>query len=1150
MKKIIKRNLVCPYFPKISLKMKLTTILLLISLLKVQAYTYSQNAKITLKTNEITVGQVFNKIETTSEFRFLYESDKIDLNRKISIDVNKENISNVLQVLFKGTNVDYKINDRQILLTVKKSVSPKASSQIIPPTPAPVIMQQQEIVGQIVDSNGLPLPGANVLEKGTTNAVQTDSDGKFKLTLSSQKATLSVSFMGFVTQDVVVNNRNSIKVILMEEPAALTEVVVVGYGIQKKVNLTGSVGNVSGKVLIARPQTNSSNLLQGRLTGVNVTQPGAEPGLDNPTIRIRGLGSYGASNDPLILIDGVAGSLNNLSPADIENVTVLKDASSAAIYGARAANGVILVTTKKGKKGTPVINFTTNLSVQTPTRLPKFITNSVEYMEMLNTASINDGKPQPFTQQNIDDYRNAPAGSKEFPNFNALDYWFQDAIVKNNNLSISGGGESNTYNVSLNILDQNSMIPGYKFSRYNGLISNNIELKKWATLGTTINLTSKYTGQPSANSLFTPMYIYTASPLNEPYLPDGSGRVVTRAYASEAPIRGRPGLQESFVMGNQYYKETNVNPQIFLDIKPFKGFTWTSKVAINYVDVFYKMHQQNYTAYSLHERDKVTGDYLAIPKNADVLGVTDDYSKDITKTFYSVATYNTEFGENHDFSALGGYEQISFRHQQLRATRSSSINPALTELQAYTATNQELFKQTARMLGYSAPYEWALQSVFGRANYGFKNKYLFEGNIRYDGTSKVSPDYRWGVFPSASVGWVVSEESFIKNNVHWLKELKLRASYGMLGNSDIGAYAYQDNMDITNSYPYESTLVQGAVVNTFKDQSLRWETTSITDLGFDINIKNGLFGATFDWFDKYTSNILAKQPIPISMGLSDPTLNDGKMRNRGFELSLTHKNNIGKLNYDTYFMLSKYKNEVVYISAPSVGNTIKANGQPYNQMNLYIWDGTVQISDLTDPKFPKSTLNPNPKAGDLKMKDVNNDGIIDGKDRQPVNGLYPKFDYSFGFNFDYERFSLNIFFQGVEGQKSIMSFWGPQPFAGGMPPMTKWRNAWTPQNPTNELPALHTDGYAGVNNYSNSTYFLQDGSYLRLKSVMLSYSLPESLINKINFKDFKIFVSGDNLLTFTNFEGQDPERSLTSYQNVYLSYPQARIINFGINVKF
>lgn len=1121
--------------------MKLTMLFSFCFVMMVSANSYSQATKLSLKLSGSTIKEVLNNVEENSEFIFLYKNGEMNDQLRVSIDVQNATINEILDKILAGQNLSYNVYDRQVIIS--KSENPTVGNSFAQ-------QQQTKVTGKVTDSSGVGLPGVTIAVKGTTTGTISASDGAYTLSNVASDATLIFSFVGMKTLEVKVDKRTQINVSLIEETVGLGEVMVVGYGTIKKANLTGSIDNVSGAVLTQRPQTNSANLLQGRLSGVDVTQPSSEPGQDSPNIRIRGMGSFGASNDPLILIDGVAGSLNNLSPNDIESVTVLKDAASAAIYGARAANGVILITTKKGTKGAPVISYSGNIAIQSPTRLPDFITNSAEYMTMLNTASANDGKALPYTQAQIDAYKNAPAGSTEYPNFDALDYWFQNATVQNHNLSIAGGGESNTYNVSFSYLDQNSMIPGYQFTRYNGLISNSFDLKKWLSLGTTINLTSKYTGQPAANTLFTPMYIYCASPLNLPYLPDGSARPVTRAYASEASFRGRPGIQEAFIMGKQYYKETHVNPQAYIDIKPFKGLVWTTKIAVNYVDIFYKMHQQNYTAYSWHEKDPVTGDYLAIPKNADVLGVTDDYSKDITKTLYSVINYTKNFGDNHNFNALAGYEQNSFRHQQLRATRPNSVDPGLTELQAYTATNQELFKQTARMLGYSAPYEWALQSVFGRLNYGYKNKYLVEANIRYDGTSKVSPDYRWGVFPSVSAGWVLTEESFVKDNLSWLSNFKLRGSYGILGNSEIGSYAYQDNMDITVSYPFTSSLTQGAVVNTFKDQSLRWETTRITDIGFDLNVKNGLLGATFDWFDKYTYDILAKQPIPASMGLADPTLNDGKMRNRGFELGLTHRHNIGELNYSSHFQISKYKNEVVYISASSMGNTIRANGFPWNEMNLYIWDGIFQEADIASGNYPKHVANSKPKAGDLKMKDMDGDGDVDGDDRRPVSGLYPKFTYDFGFNLDYKRFSLDVLFQGVEGRKTVMSYWGPQPFAGGMPPMTKWRNAWTPQNPTNSLPALHTDGYAGVNNYANSTYFLQDGSYLRLKNVMLAYNVPVEFVNRIKCKDLTVYVSGENLLTFTKFEGQDPERSLSSYTNVYLSYPQARTINFGLNVKF
>lgn len=1144
MKKIrMKFRILLWWFPKQTLRiMKLTSLFILMAFLQVSASVYSQNAKMKyIKASNQSIVDVLKTIEEETNFTFLYNRANVDVDQKVNLNLEFSDIEKALDRLLKGTNIKYRsFNNSYVLYSDDNDSSVSSVSQ-----------QSKTVKGQVFSGKGESLPGVTVIIKGTNEGTITDIDGKYTLGNVPAYGTLVFSFVGMVTKEVSVQNLSVIDVTFEEQTIGLEEVVAVGYGSVKKVNLTGSIDNVSGDVLVQRPVSNSANLIQGRLTGVDVVQPSGEPGMDSPTIRIRGVGSYGASNDPLILIDGVPGNVGSLSPSDIESVTVLKDAASAAIYGARAANGVILYTTKKGQKGEPVITYNANIGFETATRLPDFITNSAEYMEMLNTALTNDGKQTVYTSQQIENYRNPPAGmEKEYPNFDALDYWFQTSTLHNHNLSISGGEAKSLYNVSLSFLDKSSILPGYRQKRYNGLLNYSFDLRKWLKLGTSLNMSNTYTKQPAANSLFMPMYVYVSNPLNEPYLPDGSGRVVTKAYDSET-FRGRPSPAEAMLMGRQFYKLNNFNPQIFVDIKPVKGLTWTTKYSVDYADQFYKMHQQNYTAYYLHEKDPETGDYQAITKNADVLGVTDDYSKNVSHTLYSILTYENKFREIHDISILAGYEQTDFRHRQLRLNRPNSVDPSLTELQGYSADNQTAFLQTVRLGGYSGPYEWALQSVFGRVTYSFKDKYLFEANMRYDGTSRVSADYRWGVFPSVSGSWVVSEENFIKDNLPWLNLFKLRASYGTLGNSEIGSYAYQENLTINNVlYPFDNSLSQGAVNTTFKDKSLKWETTRITDIGFDLNLKNGMLGATFDWFNKYTYNILAQQPIPASMGLADPTMNDGEMQNRGFEVELTHRHHIGKVNYDTYFRLSRYKNKVLFIRAESFGNTIKAEGYPYNEMNLYIWDGIFQESDIASGDYPTHQSNLNPKAGDLKMKDMDNDGDVDGDDRRPVTGKYPDFTYSFGFNLDYNRFGMSVYFQGSYGNKSVMSYWGPQPFAGGTPPTTKWRNAWTPENPTNELPALHTDGYGGVNAYSNSTYFLQNGSYLRLKNVMLYYSLPANFVNRIKCKDLKVYVSGDNLLTFTKFEGQDPERSLSSYTNVFLAFPQVRTINFGLNVKF
>jgi hypothetical protein len=372
----------------------------------------------------------------------------------------------------------------------------------------------------------------------------------------------------------------------------------------------------------------------------------------------------------------------------------------------------------------------------------------------------------------------------------------------------------------------------------------------------------------------------------------------------------------------------------------------------------------------------------------------------------------------------------------------------------------------------------------------------------------------------------------------------------VLGNSDIQeTYAYQANLDLVGiNYPMD-VLRQGAVLTEYKEQSLQWETTRITDIGFDLNIQNGIVGVTFDWFDKYTYDILDNQPLPWSVGLDDPWGNSGEMRNRGVELRLTHRHHIGDLNYSAHFQFSKYKNEVTSVYAPYIGNSsIRDVGYPYNEYRLYVWDGIFQIADSISGDYPVHMGNRNPRPGDIKMKDIDGNDTINELDRQVVSGRYPDFIYSFGLDLSYKNWSLSIFFQGVKGRKELNSYWTPQdPFNGGMPPTTDWRDAWTPENPTNEMPALFISGYPNINNYLNSTYFLRDASYLRLKNVMLSYSLPFDLINRIKCQDITIFVSGENLLTFTKFKDQDPE---SGSGTVFLSWPQARILHFGVTVKF
>ncbi|PRD49249.1 SusC/RagA family TonB-linked outer membrane protein [Sphingobacterium haloxyli] len=1010
-----------------------------------------------------------------------------------------------------------------------------------------VIEQTQDFInvrGQVLSSSGGAIAGATVQYGGAeTSAGQ---DGRFNVRLTAP-GNVVFSAIGHTPKTVSVTADTELTVVLEEDGATLDEVVVVGYGVQRRSHVSGALATVDGKTLTERPVPNAANMLQGRIPGLQVTQPSGEPGRDNPNLLIRGRGSFGGSTAPLVLIDGVAGSLNTLSPDDIENITVLKDASSAAIYGSRAANGVILVTTKTGKKGATSVSYRVNVARHTPTALPDFITNSAEYMEMYNAAAARSGIEFKFDPVQIDAYRNA-TDRGQYPNFDAVDHYINPSTTHNHNLSINGGGEKNSFNLSLGYLDQKAMIKGYDFKRYNALLNYTNELSDYVKVGTIVNATYRDRREPPFTGENMALAIYASGPLYGPFLPDGSGRVVSRAYEREGRNRNP---QEYYAMGNQLTRDYNVNAQAFIDVTPFKDLVWTTKFALNYEDQFYKMHQVPYDAFLLQERDPQTGDYRRSTFGPDILGVTDQYTKTLTPTIYSVLNYNTTFGSDHNFSALAGYEQISYRTQSLRGRRTSGVYPDLDDLTGYLPSGETLYFNHPRLPGVITPSEWALQSVFGRVGYNYNEKYFFESNLRYDGTSKVSPGYRWGVFPSFSGAWMASREDFVQEALPWVSQLKLRASYGILGNQDIGAYAYHNNLtlrDIYYSFDNEQ-LSSGAVVNVFNDESLKWESTNVFNVGFDFATKNRLLEINFDWFNKTAYDILARQPVPASLGLESPVTNDGKMRNRGVELALAHHNRIGDVSYSVNGMISTARNELLHIRVPNYGTRIREVGHAYDAHYLYVWDGIFQEEDvLPGANVPAHELNPNPQAGDLKMKDINGDGVVDANDRVVVGGAYPNYMYSFGLNVGYKSFNLSAFFQGVDGLKNRVENWGIDPFMQGTSPTTEWRNAWTPENRSNELPAVYVAGYNGVAAYKGSTYYLRDASYLRLKNLMLSYDVPSNWLESAKLKGAQIYVSADNVFTITDYKGADPERSSTSGN--FAQYPQARIFNIGANIRF
>jgi TonB-linked SusC/RagA family outer membrane protein len=972
------------------------------------------------------------------------------------------------------------------------------------------------------------------VEKGiASNGTITDADGKFSLNVSPG-ATLIVSYIGYVTQEVAMGNRTDLRIVLSEDTQALEEVVVVGYGVQKKINLTGSVASVSEAELTKRPTPNVQNLLQGKVSGLQINQKGGTPGDDVGTMRIRGVGTFSsAGSNPLVLVDGVQGDISDVDPNNVESVSVLKDAASAAIYGARAANGVILVTTKRGSARELSVEYHGSFEAQKATRLPELLTNSADYMELWNEANERTGIAKYFSQAEIDAFRSHPNDPVNYPNFDWVDYMFKTAFVHNHHLSVSGGNEKTTFNLSVGYLDQGGIVPLYDFKRYNMLLSVDTKVTDWLTVGGNMQGMKKDITQDvqgTHTEAYFIMHCYAPGPNYTPTmtLPDGSTGYVARysANIAEWTVRNPMAI---IAQGKNTRDNYTIRPQLYADVKLADGLHWYTKGAADFDYLFRKNHEHAVDNYYFKDGT------WAHNGNVWNLGVRDNMSTTLLTTLYSTLNWQKTFNSDHNLNVLAGYNQESSYYRELAGSRTYFPTDDLAELNAGSSLNQSTSGTAS---------EWAIQSFFGRLAYDYRGKYLFEANARYDGTSRIAPDTRWGLFPSVSAGWRISEETFMKN-VEWLDNLKFRGSWGKLGNQEVGTYPYQDVLS-TTSYPF-SSLESGVRLTRLVDKTLQWETTAVTDFGLDFSIKNGLFSMTVDWYRKLTDGILYSIPIPASVGLSAPTVNGGQVQNTGWDFELGHRNSIGQVQYNVAFNLSTYKNEVLKIISPSYGNTTVQEGLPYNSYYLIEWVGIFQ----NQAEIDNGPLHPyNPKPGDLKYRDANNDGKIDADDRVVVDGYYPKFYYGGSLDVFWKNFDVSIFIQGINGIKNYIGggHWGYTPFVQGSPPtMDLVKNRWTGEGSTNKYPAIYEQSYQPVTGTA-STYWLLDASYLRLKNLRVGYNFPSKIAHRAGLKGLQVYFSGDNVFTLSDYPGSDPERSgLTSSYSVY---PQLTTYAFGIKVKF
>ena len=991
--------------------------------------------------------------------------------------------------------------------------------------------QTLKISGVVKDEASVPMRGATVSVKGTAVSAMTDSSGKYVLSAPGTGSVLVFSYTGYEKLEIAAGHRSSIDVTLRLSGAALNDVVVIGYGTQKKADLTGAIATVSGADLNKRIATDPTQLLQGKLPGLSLTQASGEAGNESPTLLVRGYSSYGSSNAPLVIVDGLPGSLTALDPQNIESVTLLKDAASAAIYGSRSANGVILVTTKQGSNGKFQLSYAYNNGITKATALPDLDYNSLDYMTMYNQAATNSGSATLFTAAQLAAYTN-PTNKNLYPNYNWMKAVMQTVNVQTHHLGLTGGRNGTTYNVGLGYVDQPDIMIGFSYKKYNLQFNLTSRLNDNVTFGTSLTANYSIRNYPEDGSQDLFLSTLSQAPLYGPYLPDGSGRVTAYAYPNISPNKNPVAVaRNSPATVNEFFEQANV----FLTVKVIKGLEWKTSGGINIDYLKTSVYKPVIPQYS----------WFAGPADASVrtldvggqgLSVAD--SNYLYPVGYTQLTYSRNAGDHH-FKLLGGSQTEYFRGQQLSGARVVFPDNSLQQLNAGSPGAQSNTGNTT---------EWSLLSFYGRLNYDYQDKYLVEANARYDASSRFPPGNRWAFFPSVSVGWVASKEHFF-DKADWLSNLKFRGSWGQLGNQNIGNYPYQNVYVPNYPYPYTSSgLTSGAVQTNLTDQRIKWETTRVFDFGTDISVFNNRLAFTFDWYNKMTYGILAQQVLPSYVGLVAPIINNGKMRNTGVELSVQYSDKIGDFSYSVGGNLQANKNVLVKYGPPNIGtSTINIEGQPYGSFFLYQYAGIFQSTDEIS-KAPYQPYKPVP--GTFRFKDLDGNDSITANDRTVASGIFPKYEYSFNVNAGWKNFDLTVYLYGSQGQKQYVTGWGIQPFNQGSVPTKDWLNAWTPQNHSTTMPLIYITGTgnASSNISTPSTYYLRDASFLRIKNVQLGYNLPPRLARYAAMSSLRLYFAADNLLTFTKFPGLDPERVVTNSR--YVAHPQNKVFSFGVKAVF
>ncbi|RDC63615.1 SusC/RagA family TonB-linked outer membrane protein [Adhaeribacter pallidiroseus] len=1014
------------------------------------------------------------------------------------------------------------------ILMLAMSSEVRAFSFVKSPIRVIINSPDQLITGKVTGDKGEELPGVSVRVKGSQQGTTTSPTGEFELSVP-ENSVLVFSFIGYKTLEVPAAQGQLI-VKLLPDQEQLNEVVVVGYGSQKKVNVTGSVTSLDQKVLANRPITNSTQALQN-LPGVFTNQTKGRPGADAATIRIRGVGTLNNSN-PLVLVDGVEFPLGDVNPNDIESITVLKDAASAAIYGNRAANGVILVKTKSGQKGTFRVDYNFYVGKQKATQFPDVVTNSIEYMEGKNRALANEGKPAESTPALLEEYRNG-TDPYIYPNTNWFDLMFRSAPIQEHNLRLSGGSEKTAFSVSLGYLNQQGILIQTSGKRYSLNTNVSADISKKVKIGASlignfwINQESAYSADEGNGEGGLMGLIYRGLPMQTPYAPNGTYADQWIRVPGHNFFRNPVALsKEGFRKNNQYRTLAN----LFLEYQLPFNIRYKTTIATN---ILFGVEKYSYPQINL--TNPKTGVISPIG-NTPLRGIRQISQNNINLTNFHTLNWEQTFNQ-HTLTALAGFSVEKFNDGNFSAYNQGYLGNDLTELNAGSTAPQ--------VTGTSG--QSRLLSYFGRINYNYAEKYLLEANFRYDGSSRFAPGNRWGFFPSFSAGWRLSEEEFLKNNP-FVSNLKLRGSYGRLGNQLIPLFSYVDAISLGQGYNFNNTLVSGAAITQLSDPNITWETTTMLDFGLEGGFFENRLSFEIDWFDKKTSNILRQVAIPAQVGnLDGPFRNIGAVTNQGVEVNIGFRNSIQQFRYSVDANVTFLKNEVTDLDGQVYynGNTITQEGSAISAFYGLEAEGIFQNKDeIQNHAFQNAGTQP----GDLKYRDIDGNKVIDNNDRVVIGNSIPQYTYGFNLSARYKDLELSAIFQGLANVDTYLTGNLAQPYKNGAGVTREWlTNSWTPENPTAKLPRLTTsNGYP--QNYLTSSFWIKDASYLRLKNIQLSYNLPKTLYTKGGITQFKLFVNAQNYVTFTQFKFSDPERNLT--RGDLIEYPNAKSFTAGLNVSF